>query len=412
MVYRDIGGLDSKRPTGSIGMSAEQVIRAAIIKQQNCWTYSELAVQCADSAMTRVFIRLEDRQCFSKSCLQENISKIRGTTWKAINDILVAYAAGIGMEKGRTVRMDSTVVESNIHHPSDSSLIYDCVRVVRRALKHIRAKTTGFNVYASVKASEVKNLVLRIVNARSSDARKSLYRKLLRLAKRLSHDIQRVLGRIASKNLLQVPGLQRQTDDIAKVEKLLPQIIEQTERRVIHGENVSSSEKVVSIFEDHTDVIVKGRRDVEFGHKVFLVAGKSGLISDCQLVQGNPADAEYFLDLLETQKRLYGSAPRQTAADGGFASEENLLDAKIEGVNDVCFSKRCGLAIEDMVKSMWVFEKLRNFRAGIEGVISVLKRAFGFRRATWKGVSGFGAYVHSIVVSYNLMLIARFKLQH
>ena len=113
------------------------------------------------------------------------------------------------------------------------------------------------------------------------------------------------------------------------------------------------------------------------------------------------------MDLIERQKDLYGRAPRQTTADGGFASEENVLDAKIAGVTDVCFSKRCGMAIEDMVKSHWVFEKLRNFRAGIEGLISVLKRAFGLDRAMWKGVSGFASYVHSAVAAYNLAVMSR-----
>jgi len=410
MVYDDLGGNRKKDPTGALGMNAEQVVRAAIIKQQNSWSYQELAIQCADSDMTKAFVKLIDGRCPSKSSLQENISKIKAITWQKINELLVIYAGGINVEDGRTIRMDATVIESNIHHPTDSSLIYDCIRVVRRALKHIRKEGIGCIIYASVKGNEAKNLVLKIVNAGNDKERKRLYRKLLRLASRLQHDLPQIIKRLQKKGVAQVSGLARQLKDIEKVNALLPQIISQTERRVIRGEKVPPEEKIVSIFEDHTDIIVKGQREIEFGHKVFLVAGKSGLITDCQLVQGNPADSEYFLDLIETQKRLYGHVPRQTTADGGFASEDNLLDAKIEGVKDVCFSKTCGLAIEEMVKSKWVFEKLRNFRAGIEGLISVLKRAFGLGRVVWKGVSGFGAYVHSSVVAYNLAVIARFRL--
>jgi IS5 family transposase len=190
----------------------------------------------------------------------------------------------------------------------------------------------------------------------------------------------------------------------------LPLVISQTERRVIKGEKVPSHEKIVSIFEDHTDIIIKGKRDVEYGHKVFLTAGKSGLVTNCQLVQGNPADSDFFLDLLNQHKKIYGKVPRQTSADGGFASEDNVYEAKEMGVKDVCFSKHVGLEIKEMVKSPWVFQKLRKFRAGIEGVISSLKRGFGLSKALWKGVSGFTSYVHSSIVAYNLTLLARLQL--
>ena len=123
-------------------------------------------------------------------------------------------------------------------------------------------------------------------------------------------------------------------------------------------------------------------------------------------MQGNPSDKEYFLDLISQQKQLFGKVPRQITADGGFASEDNVYDAKEMGVKDVCFTKPVGLEIEEMVKSPWVFQKLRNFRAGIEGIISTLKRGFGLSKVLWKGVSGFASYVHSSVVSYNLTKIA------
>ncbi len=123
-------------------------------------------------------------------------------------------------------------------------------------------------------------------------------------------------------------------------------------------------------------------------------------------MQGNPSDKEYFIDLISQQKQLFGKAPRQITADGGFASEDNVYDAKDMGVKDVCFSKPVGLEIEEMVKSPWVFQNLRNFRAGIEGIISTLKRGFGLSKVLWKGVSGFASYVHSSVVSYNLTKIA------
>jgi IS5 family transposase len=174
---------------------------------------------------------------------------------------------------------------------------------------------------------------------------------------------------------------------------------------VIRGEKVPAGEKVVSFFECHTDVIVKGGRDTQYGHKIFLSGGRSGMILDCVIARGNPADAVMFPDLLTRQEAIYGRLPLKTAADGGFASQDNLRLAKGRGVKDVMFAKKRGLGILDMVRSLWVYQKLRNFRAGLEANISRLKRAFGLDRCTWQGWPGFRQYVWSAVVSYNVLVL-------
>ena len=145
------------------------------------------------------------------------------------------------------------------------------------------------------------------------------------------------------------------------------------------------------------------------GHKLNLTAGRSGLILDVVIEVGNPADSERFLPMLERHIAFYGQAPRQAAADGGYASVHNLNQAKALGVRDMAFHKKAGLRIEDMVKSRWVYRKLRNFRAGIEAGISCLKRAYGLARCTWRGIDHFRAYVWSSVVAYNLTLLGRLK---
>ena len=147
---------------------------------------------------------------------------------------------------------------------------------------------------------------------------------------------------------------------------LIERIIRQTERRVLQGETVAANEKIVSLFEPHADIIVKGGREVEYGHKLNLTTGRSGLILDLVIEAGNPADSERFLPMLKRHIAFYGDAPRQAAADGGYASRQNLGEAKALGVRDMAFHKKAGLRIEDMVKSNWVYRKLRNFRAGIE----------------------------------------------
>jgi len=181
------------------------------------------------------------------------------------------------------------------------------------------------------------------------------------------------------------------------------------QRRVFHGEPVAANEKIVSLFEPHADIIVKGGRDIQYGHKLNLTVGRSGLILDLVIEAGNPADSERFLAMLKRHIAFYGEAPRQTAADGGFASRDNLSQAKTLGVHDVAFHKKAGLRIMDMVKSNWVYRKLRNFRAGIESDISCLKRAYGLARCLWRGFDHFAAYVWSSVVAYNLAMFARLR---
>lgn len=190
---------------------------------------------------------------------------------------------------------------------------------------------------------------------------------------------------------------------------LIERIIAQSERRVLGGEAVPAGEKLVSLFEPHADIIRKGGREVHYGHKLNLITGKSGLILDIVVEAGNPADAERFLPMLDRHIISYGAPPRQAASDGGDASLDNLKGAKARGVDDVAFHKKRGLAVEDMVKSRWVYRKLRNFRAGIEAGISCLKRAYGLARCTWRGLDHFKAYVWSSVVAYNLTLLARLK---
>lgn len=188
---------------------------------------------------------------------------------------------------------------------------------------------------------------------------------------------------------------------------LIERVITQSERRVLAGETVPAGEKLLSLFEPNADMIVKGSRDVEYGHKLNLTAGRSGMILD--LVEaGNPADSDRLPPMLERHIAFYGNEPRQAAADGDFAARNNLAAAKAWGVHDMAFHKKAGLRIEEMVKSNWVYRNLRNFRAGMEVGISCLKRAYGLARCTWRGLDHFKSYVWSSVVAY-LVLLTRLK---
>ncbi len=400
--------------TGRKGMTAEQVLRCAIVKQMREMTYDDLEFWLADSFSLRSFTRLRQDQCPSTSTLQSNIKSLREQTWMAIHQFIVSYADEEKLEKGRKIRLDSTVVETNIHTPSDSTLLWDGVRVITRWLfdgkKFTPQPTYRFSDHRRV----MKKRLLTIQNTRSKKTRESAYRDMLEYAYRVC-----TYGKEAAEELYEYKGetdplevfrARDLADKIARAVILLNKVIDQTHRRVLKNEKVAASEKVVSLFQTHTDIIVKSRRKTEYGHKVFVVGGASNLIIDCLIERGNPADSACFKKLLDRQHQYYGRPPRQTTADGGFASKDNVSYAKDSSVKDVVFSKKRGLVVKEMAKSNWVYRRLKNFRAGIEANISTLKRSYGLSRCNWSGWEGFKQYVWSAIVSYNLMVIARMKM--
>ena len=254
---------------------------------------------------------------------------------------------------------------------------------------------------------------MSIINAKNSDVRVAAYRDLVGYSiKAVDYAVSAipVLASYQNDSLIDTLTAGHLAKQLERAVGLMRKVINQTERRVFCGEKVPASEKIISLFEDHSDIIVKGKRDIQYGHKVFLTGGATSLILDCQLPRGNPADTDLYIPLLERQKELYGKMPRQVSADGGFASKDNLAEAKELKVKDVVFAKKRGLSVLDMAKSAWVYKKLRNFRAGIEANISTLKRAFGLTRCTWKSWEGFCRYVWSSIVAYNLQVMARIKL--
>lgn len=201
---------------------------------------------------------------------------------------------------------------------------------------------------------------------------------------------------------------------VEKLERFIPlslQVIDQTRRRVLKDESVAASEKIVSIFEEHTAIIRKDRRDTYYGHKICLTGGRSSMILDCVVLDGNPADSTLPQTMIDRQNEIFQRPPRQVAFDGAFASKANLNELKQRGVKDVAFSKRRGLEISEMAKSTWVYRQLQRFRAGVEGIVSFLKRVFGLDRCTWRSLPSFRGYVWGSVVSCNLLIMARHLLK-
>ena len=219
-----------------------------------------------------------------------------------------------------------------------------------------------------------KSQVTAIRNCKGVEKRQAHYKKLIKYTRK-------TLGII--KNTL--PSQAQWQDWSAQATHVIPlieRIIDQTDRRVIKGESVPVEEKVVSLFEPHTDIIVKDKRQVQYGHKINFGSGKHGMILDAVIESGNPADSSRLLPMIKRLDEVYGKLPNQVAADAGYASTTNIDAAKALGIKAVGLLKKRGMTVEVMTGSEWVYKKLKRFRAGIEGNISTLERAFGLGRCT------------------------------
>jgi len=400
LVYDDLVAHGPDVSTGRPGLSGDQVLRLLLLKQMNGFSYEKFAFHLADSRCFRAFCGFGiNEKSPRKSSLQKNIKSIQPLTFEIINRLVLEEARLQKVETGRKVRVDCTVVESNIHHPTDNSLLYDCVRVLAREME-VAGHQVGFTFTNHTRRA--KRRALGILNAKRKKKRNELYRDLLLVTRNTLAMAENMV--IAGCDFVLRAKLQHFI-------RLTQKVINQTERRVLLGEVVPASEKVVSIFEDHTDIIIKDRRDIYYGHKICLTTGPSGMFLDCVVEDGNPADSSLACEMIERQKVIYGRPPRQAAYDGGFASQENLKSIKAAGVGDVMFCKKRGLEILDMAKSTWVYKNLRNFRAGIEGMISFLKRCFGVGRCTWQGLASFKSYVWGSVISANLLILARHTME-
>jgi IS5 family transposase len=194
---------------------------------------------------------------------------------------------------------------------------------------------------------------------------------------------------------------------ITALETLIPvmeKVYRMTERREIFKEKVPVEEKIFSIYEQHTDIIVKGQREVQFGHKINLGSGKSNLILTCEILEGNPRDSGLYQDTIEKLKIDYGRIPESSTADGGFASMENIEYSKKAGILNIVFNKIRG-NMQNIANNKWVENKLKRWRAGIEAIISNLKRGFQIRRCNWKGFEHYGQKLFWSVIGYNIRVM-------
>jgi len=287
-------GEKRKKKTGARGMSADQVLRFAIVQRYEGLSFRRLHDRVDDSIVLREFCRVPFDRIPSVSALQENIKRLRPETLVEVNAAVIRYAEREGVEDGKRVRIDTTGVESNIHYPRDSRLLWDSVRVLTRILRHAETSLPWLTGKFSDHTRSAKKLLFKITNSRGSKRRKSLYRKLIATTRKVEGYGQRALEQLGPERCGALDQMCIAADCASALEHFLPlvrTVIEQAERRVIKGEQVAAVDKALSIFEPHADIIKKGQREIIYGHKVLVTGGKSNLILDCQVLEGNPADS-------------------------------------------------------------------------------------------------------------------------
>jgi len=261
------------------------------------FTYQELAFHLVDSVSIRrfCFIGIAEKG-FKKSVLCKNIKSLSPKTWEDINRCLVLFAEAKGIEKGREVRIDCTVVESNIHEPSDSTLLYDSVRVLTRVLKKAKDLLPHAGIHLQDHTRRAKRRMLNIQYAKNKKQRQAYYKDLLKVSHLTVTYAQQAVDVLQYNQDITAMAL---CNDLQQTIVLALRVIDQTEKRVLHGLSVPATEKVLSIFEPHTDIIIKDRRDIFFGHKTCFTGGRSNLITDCTIEKGNPADSQLVKQMLD-----------------------------------------------------------------------------------------------------------------
>lgn len=409
-VMRDLVGT-RRTDCGKSGLTAEQALRAGILKEKFQFTYRELEFHLMDSFALREFVRLEPTQRVKKTVLNRDIRLISEESWIFLNEQIKRYAVSEQIEDGARVRSDTTATESNIHYPTDSGLLVDCVRILTRLMSRANEQLTGIDISYSDHNKRAKRRRYKINNCKKADDRRTQYRDLIRVTEWTQTYAQKALLQLKIYSAVGTLDGSRADEFAQQIEHILEltsNVLSQTIRRVLNGESVPAEEKVVSIFEPHTDIIEKGARDTTFGHKVCVSSGTSGLILDCMVLEGNPCDSALVEDVITRHKNSYGKAPAQLAFDGGFASAENLKKAQEHEVADIVFPKKKGIVPSCSERT---FKILSNFRAGIEAGISALKRSYGFGRVVARGWSAFKTSLLNGIAAFNLTLIARHKLQ-
>jgi IS5 family transposase len=399
----------------------EVILRMLVVKHLYDWSYEQVEQWVSDSLVLRQFCRVYTKRVPDDTTLLRWANLIQPATLQQLLDHVVDLARQHHVTRGRKLRLDSTVVATNIHYPVDSTLLSDGVRVLSRTIQRAKPMLQETVDHARTlfrnRTRSVRRVTKRLIDAarrRGEQAAQEVqdcYQQLLDLTQQVVAQAEQVQQHLQTQ--LQQPAVsttQRLADTLQTFLPRLKQVIDQTTRRVIEGESVPAGEKLVSLFEPHTAIIRKGKagKPTEFGRVLWLGETEGGIITQARVLDGNPDDAAQFVPSLDKHCEQFGRPPTLVAGDGKLATPTNERTAQQRGIKRVVLPRPgrktpSRLAHE---RQRW-FRRGRNWRAGIEGRISGLKRRHGLDRCRYHGDDGMNRWVGWGVIAHDLRMIAQ-----
>jgi IS5 family transposase len=408
------------RCRGRRGAPADVVLRLLTLKHIRNWSYEELEREVRANLVYRDFTHVGGGKMPDAKTMGRWGLALGPQVLKQIHERIVKIARDKGVTSGRRMRVDTTIVETNIHHPTDSTLLGDGVRVLTRIMRKITKIAGAVGTKLRDRSRSVKFRLLeigRLARAKgpvNQDKLKRRYGQLLNAtsrvvgqAKRFSEDIAEGVKRSTTVlKQLALEGLRQELDDMRS---RVRQVMKQTRARIFRG-NTRSEGKLLSLFEPSTEVIRKGKagKPNEFGKMVKLQEAENQIITDYEVYASRPYDSDLLVAAIETHQALLARTPRLVAADAAFYSARNEAAAKAKGVKRVCIPNRSTKSPERKreQRKRW-FRDGQKWRTGCEGRISVVKRRHGLRRCRYKGFVGMNRWVALGVIADNIINIGR-----
>jgi IS5 family transposase len=404
------------RIDGRPSTPVEVVLRMLVVKHLYGWSYEQTEQWVADSLVLRQCCRVYAERVPDDTTLLRWANLIQPATLHTLLDHIVGLAQQLRVTRGRKLRIDGTVVETNIHHPTDSTLLHDGVRVLSRTLAKAKQLLQGTADLAhdafQDRTRSAKRQMKRITEAarqrgeQAEQAMRGAYRRLLGITEAVRDQAQRVGAALHAQA---TDGAQRVADTLDRFVPLVEQVIAQATRRALYGETVPAAEKVVSLFEPHTAIIRKGKpgRPTEFGRVLWLDEVDGGIISRYKVLDGNPSEPDQLPPSLEHHRRVFKPPPRVLAGDRGVHSPANERYATAQGVQQVVLPKPGAKSAKRIAheQQRW-FRRGHNWRSGIEGRISGLKRRHKLDRCRNHGADGMERWVGWGIIAHDLRVIA------
>jgi transposase, IS5 family len=402
------------KETGRNSTPVDVVLRMLVVKRLYGYSYEETERNVRDSLSLRAFCRVYLRDVPDDTTLIRWAQVIQPKTLEKFNERIIQLAVERKVTNGRKLRTDGTVVESNIRPPSDNRLLTDGVRVLARTVvgarellkQTVQEPFEDFTQTAKQLARQIGE-TLRKKTDTAKTAGRQQYQELLDMTRKTVEWARHTQKQLHKHREQKAKHLEQ------ILETFLPrteQVIDQTTRRILQAEQVPASEKIVSLFEEHTDIIRRGKesRPVEYGHKLWLNEVEGGLVSHYRILEGNPSDEQQWKPSLKAHLKTFHQPPQQASGDRGLFSAENEQLAGDLGVKRIILPQR-GHRSSTRLKhehKAW-FVKGRHWHAGVEGRISVLKRAHNLGRCLAHGLSGFHCWVGWGVIAGNLAVLGR-----